>query len=164
MLACALGLTLCAAFWSGPGFAKALTVTDADPIAVVTFPDNWRSAKVKRGVEVKSPDEEVYVWLEVATPGEMDALQKEHDKYFADQGVKITSSSETVKNEVNGRMWSFTELKAKHKDGDQIIRYMAINPNLASGKIILMTYWASMAGHKDHDKAMSAAIKSLAFK
>jgi len=161
---CALGLTVGLLLASSPGVAKALSITEADPVAVVTFPDNWPSSKVARGVEVKSPDEEVYVWFELAAPADMPAVQKEHDDYFAKEGVRITSSSETVKSEVNGKAWSFTELQATSTDGPSIIRYVAINPNVASGKIILMTYWASLEGHKDHDAAMSAAIKSIAYK
>lgn len=161
---CALGLTIAAVLAPSQGFAKALSITDADPVAVITFPDSWPSSKVARGVEVKSPDEEVYVWFELAAPGDMPAVQKEHDDYFSQQGVTITGSSETVKSEVNGRAWSFTELKATSADGPSIIRYVAINPNVASGKIILMTYWASIDGHKTHDAAMSAAIKSIGYK
>lgn len=164
ILACALGLTLAAASLTGPALAKALSISPSEPVAVVTFPDDWESETIKRGVEVKSPDEEVYVWFELAAPDEIAAVQKEHDDYFAEQGAKIAGSSETVKSEVNGRMWSFTELKAVTDGEESIIRYVAINPNLASGKIILITYWASLDGHKDHDKAMDAAIKSLAFK
>ncbi len=163
-LICALALMLGLALMPSPGLAKALGITDADPVAVVTFPDRWASAKTARGVEVRSPDDEVYVWFELVAPGDMPTVQKEHDSYFDKQGVRITSSSETTKAEVNGRAWSFTELKATNKDGASIIRYVAINPNLASGKIILMTYWASIEGDKLHDKAMDTAIKSLAFR
>jgi hypothetical protein len=86
-------------------------------------------------------------------PAELDTLQKEHNTYFEKEGVTITGASDTVKQEVKGKAWSFTELKAKSKDGESIIRYIAINPNVASGKIIMMTYWASPEGHKTHDAA-----------
>ena len=163
-LICALGLTVGLLLAPSHSFAKALSITEADPVAVVTFPDDWPSSKIERGIEVKSPDDEIYVWFELATPADMPAVQKEHDDYFAKEGVTVTGSSETVKSEVNGKAWSFTELKAKSEDGPSIIRYVAINPNVASGKIILMTYWASDDGHKTHDAVMDAVIKSIAFK
>jgi hypothetical protein len=146
-----------------PAVAGALQITDADPVAVVTVPDAWTTAKIRRGVEIRTPDEEIYLWFELVAPGEIDTLQKEHNGYFDKEGVTITGASETVKQEVKGKAWSFTELKAKSKDGDSLIRYIAINPNVPSGKIIMMTYWASLDGHKTHDAAMSAIIDSIAY-
>lgn len=148
---------------SGAAFAGPLAVTAADPVAVVTIPDAWPNSRIPRGVEFKTPDDEIYVWFELVAPGEMDAVQKEHDLYFQKEGVKIIGSSETTKQEVDGRAWSFTELKATSKDGASIIRYIAINPNVA-GKIILMTYWASDAGHKTYDAQMRKIFESIAFK
>jgi len=147
-----------------PAHAGALQLTEADPVAVVTVPDSWPNSKIARGIEIKTPDDEIYLWFELVPPGEIDALQKEHNGYFDKEGVTITGSSETVKSEVKGKAWSFTELKAKSKDGDSIIRYIAINPNVPSGKIIMMTYWASLDGHKEHDAAMSKIMDSIAFK
>jgi len=153
-----------AGFSSLPAMAGALQITDADPVVVVTVPDAWTTAKIKRGVEIKTPDEEIYLWFELVAPDQIDTLQKEHNGYFDKEGVTITGASETVKQEVKGKAWSFTELKAKSKDGDSLIRYIAINPNVPSGKIIMMTYWASLEGHKTHDAAMSAIIDSIAYK
>ncbi len=153
-----------AGFNGAPAMAGALQITEADPVAVVTVPDAWTTAKVKRGVEIRTPDEEIYIWFELVAPGEIDTLQKEHNSYFEKEGVTITGASETMKQEVNGKAWSFTELKAKSKDGDSIIRYIAINPNVASGKIIMMTYWASPEGDKEHDAAMKALVDSIAYK
>ncbi|WP_332694697.1 hypothetical protein [Bosea sp. (in: a-proteobacteria)] len=141
-----------------------MSITDVNPVAVVTVPDTWASSKIARGIEIKTPDDEIYLWFELIAPGEIEALQKEHNRYFDKEGVTITGSSETMKQEVNGKAWSFTELKAKSKDGDSIIRYIAINPSVLSGKIIMMTYWASLDGHKLHDAAMKKVIDSLAFK
>lgn len=159
-LAIALGAGLPS---SQAALAGSLTITGADPVAVVTIPDDWPNSKIARGIQIKTPDDEIYVWFELIAPGEMDAVQKEHDGYFDKEGVKITGSSETSKQEINGRAWSFTELRATSKDGPSIIRYVAINPNVA-GKIILMTYWASEDGHKEHDAAMTKMFNSIAFK
>ena len=160
----ALAIALCASMpISGAALAGPLAITSADPVAVVTIPDAWPNSKVSRGIEFKTPDDEIYVWFELIAPGEMDAVQKEHDSYFEKEGVKITGASETTKQEINGRAWSFTELKATSKDGPSIIRYIAINPNVA-GKIILMTYWASDDCHKKYDAAMKKIFDSIAFK
>lgn len=148
----------------GPALAGAVSITSADPVAVLTVPDAWRQSKIDRGVQIITPDEEIYLWVELVPSDQIDALQKEHDAYFKKEGVTFTGSSETMTKEVNGRPWSFTELKARSSDGPSIVRYLAINPKIASGKIIMMTYWASEKGHVKHDKAMQAVIDSIAFK
>ncbi|RDJ21972.1 hypothetical protein DWF00_27000 [Bosea caraganae] len=167
-LVCAFSLTLALAgaviLPAGPSLAGPVSITEADPVATVTIPDDWTHSKITRGAEIKSPDEEVYVWFELVAPGEIEAVQKEHEAYFTKEGVTITSASDTVKQEVDGRAWSFTELKAKTEDGASIIRYIAINPNAASGKIVMLTYWASEDGHKEHDAAMGKIVKGIAFK
>lgn len=158
-----------AALLAGPtmatqAWAAALQITGADPVAVITIPDSWTHAKVERGLEIKTPDEEIYIWFELVPPDQITALQKEHDAYFAKEGVKFTSATETVTQEVNGRPWSFTEMQATGPDGPSIVRYLGINPKVSSGKIIMMTYWASHEGHKKHDGAIKTMLDSLAFK
>lgn len=157
---CALAAVLAAT----PALAGKLALTSADPVAIVTIPDAWSGTKIARGLEIKTPDDEVYLWFELVAPADMPTVQKEHDVYFDKQGVKITGASETTKIEVKGRPWSVTELKATSKDGPSIIRYVAINPNVPSGKIILMTYWASPGGDKIHDAAMQALLDGIDFK
>lgn len=156
--------TVVAMIAAAPALAGPLTLTAADPVATVTIPDEWTGRKITRGLEIKTPDEEVYLWFELIAPGEIDSVQKEHNTYFEKEGVTVTGASETKKAEVNGRAWSFTELAATNKDGPSIIRYVAINPNLASGKIIMMTYWASPEGDKTHDAAMTKLIEGISFK
>lgn len=162
--ALALAVALAGPAAIGAAMAGAVAITAAEPVAVVTIPDDWTQSKVERGVQIQTPDEEIYIWFELVPADQIDALQKEHDAYFAREGVKFTGATETLTREVNGRPWSFTELKATSSDGPSIVRYLAINPKVASGKIIMMTYWASEEGHVAHDKAMKAVIDSIAFK
>lgn len=98
-----------------PALAGALQITDDDPIAVVTVPDAWTTAKIKRGVEIKTPDDEIYLWFELVAPDQIETLQKEHNGYFDKEGVTITGSSETMKQEVKGKAWSFTGFQGQEQ-------------------------------------------------
>lgn len=160
----ALAAMLAMATLTTQALAGAVPITSAEPVAVVTIPDSWTQSKVARGVQIKTPDEEIYIWFELVAPEQIDALQKEHQAYFTKEGVTFTDATETVSREVNGRPWSFTEVKATSSDGPSLIRYLGINPKVASGKIIMMTYWASLEGHSAHEAAMKAMIDSIAFK
>ncbi len=49
----------------GTAMAGAVAITAAEPVAVVTIPDSWAQSKIDRGVQIKTPDEEIYVWFEL---------------------------------------------------------------------------------------------------
>lgn len=157
-------LSFAAPFAAAPAQAEAFNITEADPVAVITVPDDWEGKKVGRGIQIKTPDDEIYMWVELIPPNEIDAVQKEHNSYFDGQGVKIESAGETVQVEFNGRPWVISELKAKAKGEDSVIRYVAINPKVASGKLILLTYWASLEGDKKYNDATTKMLENLGFK
>ena len=39
----------------GAAMAGAVSITAAEPVAVVTIPDSWAQSKVDRGVQIKTP-------------------------------------------------------------------------------------------------------------
>jgi hypothetical protein len=145
---------------SGMAAAKTAKLTPAETVASLEFPDSWKISNIKRGLQAKSPDEEVYVWAELVPPEELDAVQKEHDDYFEKQKVTMAKADPDGK-EVDGRKWAFINPKATYKGGSTVIRYIIINPKVASGKIIVFTYWASPEGDKNYDKEMDGVINSL---
>jgi predicted Zn-dependent protease len=145
-----------------PGFAIAKTakLTPSDTVASLDFPDSWKVTNIKRGVQAKSPDEEVYVWAELVPSDEVDTVQKEHDDYFEKQKVTM-AKSDPVAKEVDGRRWAFIEPQATWKGKPTVVRYIIIDPKVASGKIVVFTYWASPEGDKNYDKEMDGLINSL---
>jgi hypothetical protein len=144
----------------GVGFAKSAKLTPDDTVAVLDFPDSWKLSTIKRGLQAKSPDEEVYVWAELVPSDQVDTVQKEHDAYFEKQKVTMSQADPDGK-EVDGRQWAFITPKATYKGETTVIRYIIINPKVASGKIIVFTYWASPQGDKNYDKEMDGVINSL---
>jgi predicted Zn-dependent protease len=151
-----------AAFLCLPLLAEAKTakLTPADTVASLDFPDSWKISNTKRGIEAKSPDEEVYVWAELVPSDEVDAVQKEHDKYFEKQKVTM-AKADPVTKDVDGRQWAFIEPQSTWKSKPTLVKYIIINPKVASDKIIVFTYWASPEGNKNYDKEMDGVINSL---
>jgi hypothetical protein len=88
-LAC-FALIVCLAFMATPGVAKTIKVTPEHPAAIVDIPDDWEVVDTKRGFGVKSPDKEVFFWVETFTPDQRASVVAEHVRYFNRQGVEIT--------------------------------------------------------------------------
>ncbi|MEA2955642.1 MAG: hypothetical protein QOJ58_1139, partial [Alphaproteobacteria bacterium] len=133
--------------------AKTAKLTPSETVASLDFPDSWKVSNIKRGLQAKSPDEEVYVWAELVPSDEIETIQKEHDDYFEKQNVTM-SKAEPVGKEIDGRKWAFVDPQATWKGKPTIVRYIIINPNVASGKTVVFTYWASPEGAKNYDKEM----------
>jgi predicted Zn-dependent protease len=140
--------------------AKTAKLTPSETVASLDFPDSWKVSNIKRGLQAKSPDEEVYVWAELVPSDEIETIQKEHDDYFEKQNVTM-SKAEPVGKEIDGRKWAFVDPQATWKGKPTIVRYIIINPNVASGKTVVFTYWASPEGAKNYDKEMDGVINSL---
>jgi hypothetical protein len=140
--------------------AKSAKLTPADTVASLDFPDSWKISNIKRGIEAKSPDAEVYVWAELVPSDEVDAVQKEHDKYFEKQNVTMVKADPVAKD-VDGRQWAFIEPQSTWKGKPTVVKYIIINPKVTSDKIVVFTYWASPEGDKTYDKEMDGVINSL---
>jgi predicted Zn-dependent protease len=155
-------LVLLAALLCLPGmvFAKSAKLTADETIAVLEFPDSWKISNIKRGLQAKSPDEEVYVWAELVPSDEVNTVQKEHDDYFEKQKVTM-AKADPVPKEVDGRKWAFIEPQSTWKGKPTVVKYIIINPGVASGKIVVFTYWASPEGDKNYDKEMDGVLNSL---
>ena len=156
-----LGLAV-AALLCLPGLALAKTakLTPAETVASLDFPDSWKISSIKRGFQAISPDEEVYVWGELVPADEIETVQKEHDEYFEKQKVTM-AKADPVPKEIDGHKWAFIDPEATWKGKPTVIRYIIINPNVASGKTIVFTYWASPEGAKNYDKEMDGVLNSL---
>jgi hypothetical protein len=91
---------------------------------------------------------------------EIETVQKEHDEYFEKQKVTM-AKTHPVGKEIDGHKWAFIDPEATYKGKPTVIRYIIINPNVASGKTIVFTYWASPEGAKNYDKEMDGMLNSL---
>lgn len=152
-----LMMTVCASAAS----ALTMTLTKSDPIVSIDFPANWDVGEIKRGVEAKSPDRDVYVWFEVFAPAEYDTLVGEHKAYFDKQGVQRTGEARVFSNEESGVRIKFSDFPSTWKGAPTVLRYVAMDFGLPSQKQILMSYWASPAGDKAHDATVRALIDSM---
>jgi hypothetical protein len=156
-----IALVVCLALVATPGLAKTMKVTPENPVAIVDIPDDWDVVDTKRGFGLKSPDKEVFVWIETFTPDQRASVVAEHERYFARQGVQITGEptvSTHGEGTVSVRATNFT---ATWKGEPTVLRYLLVDLHLPSQTQILLSYWASPDGDEEHDDAMSEIVASF---
>ena len=153
---------LLAGFLLAATFAHAETVEvrpDA-PVAQFTIPEGWKTSRIDRGIQAVSKDEEVDFWIEAYTPDQFQSLLGEHNAYWKDQGVAI-SSSDSQTHSANGKEVVVTTEHATWKGKPTVLYYIEFNLGLPSKSNIVFTYWASPEGDKTFQSDVGDVIKSL---
>ena len=156
-----LVFTILLGFFATAALARQVNVPSGNPVLGVDIPNGWKTSATNRGIEVRSPDEEIFFWIEVYLPAQYDAVVKEHEKYFKGQGVAITGEPKIATSNEDGVKIQATDFPATWKGDKTILRYLAIDPNLPAKNQVLLSFWASPEGEKKHDAAFQKILGSL---
>lgn len=144
----------------GLASAETIEVHPPKPVATFTVPDGWSASRTKRGIQMSTDDEEVYMWAETYKPDDLKKIVAEHDDYWREQGVVITGRDLSQHVE-DGKSVQVVAQKATYEGKPTVLLYMEYDLGLASKSSILVTYWASPEGHQEHADAVGQIIKSM---
>lgn len=144
-----------------PAAARPVSIPSGNPVVGVDIPEGWTTTPSKRGIAVKSPDKEVFFWIEVFLPADREAVIGEHERYFAKQDVRTTGEPKSTTSKHGPVTFTATDYPATWKGGPTVLRYLAIDPGLPAGNRVLLSYWASPEGDKMHDAAFKTILESL---
>jgi hypothetical protein len=142
---------------SAAGYAKSTTIGDI----TLDVPDAFKASESSRGVELKTPDEEVFTWFEVYKGSEGDTLQAEHEKYWKDNEVVPNDPQMTDRKAGNISVATMFYPHATWQGKPTVLRYVKIGPVAASGTMVLMTVWASPEGINAHGKEVEHMLDTL---
>jgi hypothetical protein len=142
----ARAVLLCGALLIAPvqAWAKTTTINDV----TVDVPAGFTVESSSRGLLAKTPDEEVYVWVETYLPDEEEAIRGEHVRYWKHHEVALNDDPVTKDTEGTPPVHSTAFLKATWKGDPTIVRYVAVGPFGPKKEMVLITYWASPEGDK----------------
>jgi hypothetical protein len=139
------------------GYAKSTTIG----AITLDVPDAFQASESDRGVELKTPDEEVYTWFEVYKGSESDTLRAEHAKYWKDNDVVLNDPQTTDRKVGAINVSTMFFPNATWQGKPTILRYVKVGPVAASGTMVLMTVWASPEGIKAHGKEVEHMLDTL---
>lgn len=140
--------------------AKSYTIPDPNPIAVVTIPDDWEVTETKKGIEVDSEDEEVYVAVEVTEMNDVAKTIADTIVWLQSKKVVIDASTQQQQEiNINGIPGFMVKWTGKDDDGPTNVSLTILV--LSESKGLLLTYWASPDGEKDNLDALKGIINSL---
>jgi len=143
-----------------PTLAASVEVSPARPSVRVNTPSDWISTRISRGVQIKTRDEELFVWLEVYRDGELNAVIAEHNAYWKKEGIVIRGRNQQSE-EKDGRIFSITQVDALWNGEPTVLYYMDLDLKLPSGRKIVLTYWASPKADQEHTARVEALMDSI---
>ena len=146
---------------NSPADAKALSFKGTGVAFPINVPDNWRVKNIDRGVEISSPDEEIYLWVEAVTTDSVERVIDEYFKYFSKQGVTTRQPVDQQKHTVGGVDLVQMDIPATYEGAETIVRFVITEARPNESKGLFIGYWASPKGDKIHDATMSGIIADL---
>ncbi len=150
---------------STASLARTVTVKGSAPTVTVEVPDTFKSSKTDRGIEAKTPDDEVLVWFEVYPAQSEATVLEEHQAYWKDQGVELGADPARASQDLDGKKVSATDYKSATWQGKPtVVRYLAIDAALPSKQLVLMSLWASPRGDEQHDAEVTKMISGMEIK
>lgn len=144
-----------------PAYAAEIDVPMRSPLATVALPDDWKAVPIRRGIETRSPDGEVFLWLETYKPNEYNEIQREHESYFRRQGLKLDREPKRSAYKRNDMQVRSTIFDATWRGKANVLIYLVHELGTAMGDQLLLTYWASQEGHAKYDADMKSIVESI---
>ena len=146
---------------TSPAAAKAVTFKGTGVAFPINLPDNWRVKNIDRGVEISSPDQEIYLWVEAVTTDSVERVIDEYFKYFKQQGVTTRQPIDQQKHTVGAVDLVQMDIPATYQGAETIVRFVITEARPNESKSLFIGYWASPTGDKTHDATLTGIIADI---
>jgi hypothetical protein len=140
--------------------AEEYVLPATDPIASVTFPDEWKSSIYAKGVESISGDNQVYFAVEATDSSRVEASITEALEYLQTKGVNVDESSlQKDSTDIGGKQTATFDWDGKDKNGACKVGLALMR--VKGNKGLLFIYYATPEGSKAHLQELSAILASV---
>jgi hypothetical protein len=141
--------------------AKPVTVVPGQPPVTVDLPAGWTSSAIKRGIQAKTSDAEVFVWFESFRPAELKELLAEHESDFKRRGVTVTGEANIEEKDFPTYFLKITDVPATYEGKPTLLRYVAVSPKDPNKRQLLVSVWASPKGGTRYATDLNAIFDSF---
>jgi hypothetical protein len=149
-------LAALAAFLPAVAEAATLTFPINAPVASMEIPDSWKPHETATGIDAVSPDDAVYLSIDVAAASETEKVVQNAVTFLKTKGVTAdTSTAEQTDDTLNGMQMSIIDMNGSDQDGAVSVSLAAVSINEKTNLVI--TYWGTK-GAEDKDQDQIVAI------
>jgi hypothetical protein len=130
------------------------------PVAYVTFPDTWNPEEITDGVAGNSPDEAVFLAaVAVSSEKGMEAELDDTFEMLKEHKVELDPSTKKEnKFEINGLEANELLFQGRDDDGPTAVSITFVT---IKDKLVVLTYWVSVADEAKHQADVMKIVRSL---
>jgi len=160
----AIAVTLALALFPAVASAKIIKFPEEAPVAQVDIPDSWKITDLENGgFEAISPDETLYISIDVSGAGSIDKAIDEAADYLGKTGAKIDPASMKKEDATLNGMQGTTVKWEGTWDGDPVDMDLSVLlPKPGADKLLLITTWGTKEAEERHMEDLLGIATSLA--
>ena len=145
---------------AGSAFAGEIQFPSDAPVASITFPEGWGEKETETGIDATSPDEAIYLAVDVSEPKDTTATLSDAVTWLQGLGVTVDgNTAKQVQGTLNGMQAVHVDWDGTDKDGSVSISLAAVA--VSPEKVLVITYWGTKGEQEKNAEAMSSIISSL---
>lgn len=129
------------------------------PVAVVDWPEGWKSQETDTGVDASSPDDSIYLAIDVSDTTAAGDTVAEALKYFGSKGVTVDATTEKrTEQKLNGYDYATITWGGKDEDGPVTI---SLGVMVLGNKSLTLSYWGTQGAQDSQAADIQKIIASL---
>jgi hypothetical protein len=141
-------------------YAGDLSFPSDDPVATITTPDGWTSKETDSGMEVMSPDEAIYLSVDVADAKDTETVVKEAVEWLGGQGVTVDDkSAKTTEDTLNGMPLYAIDWDGTDKDGPVSVSLAAVT--ISAETNLILSYWGTKGEQEKYGADLLGIVRSI---
>ncbi len=140
--------------------AKTFKLGEEKPAAEITIPDGWETEAAEGAVEATSSDKAIYLSVDAIDAKDVAESAREMAKFLAAQKIKVKPETKKVK-ETRLAEFPTVDISWDATDEDGPTKLSLLLVKIAPQKVVMLTYWRSEAGEKNHGSEVDGIEKSL---
>jgi hypothetical protein len=130
-----------------------------EPVAVVDWPDGWKAQETDTGVDASSPDDSIYLAIDVSETKDAGTAVTEALKYFASKGVTVDAATEArSQTKLNDLDYATITWAGKDADGPVTI---SLGVLVLGDKSLTLSYWGTQGAQDSQGADIQKIIGSL---
>lgn len=140
--------------------AATLNFPSDAPVAAITIPDDWKPEETESGIQAQSPDDAIYLSIDVAGSDNVEQVIADTFKYLEEQKVTVDPATQKETDAtVNGMPVKNFEWSGKDETGDASIAVALVQPS--PDHMLVLTYWGTPGEQDKHGEAIVGILSSL---
>lgn len=143
---------------ASPALAKNLAFPDKNPIGTIVLPDSWKPSEIEFGWEAKSPNDDIYLSIELINDKLINKVATSNDAWMKDNKIQLQPNP-TVEELLLGGLFAKAFIyQATDENGPTMIYQVFV---MAKKGAALITIWGSEQEQKKREKELSAIMNSI---